>query len=429
MKHTLPLFLLIFALLLSACSTSSTQSDDEVFSFYYPAKSKQNGSVFSTLALNSSFAGLTPSELMEQYLSVAVPADAISIPSTWQLQSVTAEESVCSVVFSGRSVSAAERSLLCAAIAKTLLQLPNLQRISITTPGSAAPLTLSAEDILTEDRGMFPQEEQLLLYYPDSESRYLLRLTRTVENISDEEKPALILQELLSGGLLPMLPSRAELLSVNVEDGICTVDLSAQFAAASYSFAEERLLVYSIVNSLTELSQIETVEFWVEGAPLERLDWLTLSGGLTHDVSMLDDPVDTGLLDRTLYVTCDNRDGLVGIPLHLSAIDTLSAHEQLLSALIAYEGSSGIANPVPAGTRLLSLRLEDRTCIVDLTAEFLDGCPDASAEEAAVRAVIATLCSLGDIDSVELLVEGIEPSYRDETLSRVHRPDENWFAE
>ena len=84
---------------------------------------------------------------------------------------------------------------------------------------------------------------------------------------------------------------------------------------------------------------------------------------------------------------------------------------------------------IPAGTKLLSLRLENGTCTVDLTGEFLEGCTDAQEEAYAVRSVIATMCALPEIDSVEILVEGLEPSYCDGSLALAHRIEAAWLAE
>ena len=84
---------------------------------------------------------------------------------------------------------------------------------------------------------------------------------------------------------------------------------------------------------------------------------------------------------------------------------------------------------IPAGTKLLSLRMENSTCVLDLTAEFLDGCAGESEEIIAVRSIVATMCALPGIRSVEILVEGREPIYRDSTLSDVHQPDQSWFTE
>ena len=66
---------------------------------------------------------------------------------------------------------------------------------------------------------------------------------------------------------------------------------------------------------------------------------------------------------------------------------------------------------------------------MDLTGELLGGCADAQQEACAVRSVVATMCALPEIQSVEILVEGLEPSYRDSSLALVHQVEEDWLAE
>lgn len=420
---------LLCALLLTACAPAAAPSEDaEAFVFYFPAAAPSDGKVFVTLAVSEETAALPLAALLEAYLGTQPPAEAAALPEGWFLLSVETDAALCSLNFTGRTVSPAARSLACACIARTLLQRDGIQRVSIQTPGSDTPLLLSAGDILTQDTGMLPQEEQMTLYYPDSENRYLLRQTRTVQAADPTEKPADIVRALLSEGLLPAVPAQTQLRSVTVEDGVCTVDLSAELTERRYSFAEERMTLYALVDSLTELPQIHTVDLWVEGAPLERLNWLELSSGLMRDETLLYDATDPDLNDRTLYAVCGENDLLVGIPMQLEPSETLTLPEQVLTALIAYEGVGGIRNPIPAGTKLLSVRMENRTCIVDLTGEFLDGCSDAFDEQSAVRAVVATLCALDEVSSTEILVEGLEPAYRSAHLLRVRQPAVEWFA-
>lgn len=429
MKQRLLCVFLLTALLLTACTAATEQPpDDDAFLLYFPAETTADGRVFLPLAVDWEISQLSISELMERYLAAKPPEGASALPAAWHLYSVQSDAAVCTVTFSGRAVSPIERSVACSCIAQTLLRLDGVQRVSIQTPNSNVPLTLAAGDILTRDTGMLPQEEQMTLYYPDGENRYLLRQTRTVKATDPSEKPADILHALLSDGLLPAVPAQTTLLGISVEDGVCTVDLSADFTAKEYTFAEERTVLYAITDSLTELPQIRTVDLWVEGVPLERLNRMELSGGLKRDESVLFDATDPALTDRTIYAVCGDEPLLVGIPMQLALSDTLSSAEQVLGALISYESANGIRNPIPAGTKLLSVRIENRTCFVDLTGEFLDGCASAVEEQSAVRSVVATLCALDGIGSVEILVEGIEPAYRSPHLLRIRRPLPVWFA-
>lgn len=428
MKRRMTALLLVPLVLLAACAAGPEVSGEDGFLFYFPAEAPADGRVFLTLAADEETAELPLTKLLEVYLSAQPPEGAAALPQGWHLRAAQLEAAVCSLTFSGSAVSSVARSLACSCIAQTLLQLDGVQRVSIQTPGAEAPLVLSAGDILTQDAGMLPQEEQMTLYYPDSENRYLLRQTRTVKATDAAEKPADILRALLSDGLLPAVPAQTSLLEVSVEDGVCSVDLSGDLLEHSYTFAEERMTLYALVNSLTELPQIRTVDFWVAGAPLERLNLLDLSGGLARDETVILDTSDPDLSDQTLYLPCGRDALLVGIPTQLAPSDSISLPEQVMNALIAYEGVGGIRNPIPSGTKLLSVRIDSRTCIVDLTGEFLDGCSSAAEEQSAVRSIVATLCALENISTAEILVEGLEPAYRSQHLTRIRQPSAEWFA-
>ena len=76
--------------------------------------------------------------------------------------------------FSGSPVSALERSLSCCCLAKTLLQLDGVRRVSITDPSGEAARVFADGDIQLTDTGMLPQQETVKLYLPDEQVLLLL---------------------------------------------------------------------------------------------------------------------------------------------------------------------------------------------------------------------------------------------------------------
>ena len=156
---------------------------------------------------------------------------------------------------------------------------------------------------------------------------------------------------------------------------------------------------------------------------------MELLSGISRDENLISLPASKDLLDVTLYPTCGDDGLLVAVPQLLALDGEHSTAELLMQALIAFDGTNGLQSCLPAGTKLLSLRLEGGNCVVDLTREFLDGCANAEAETLAVRSIVATMCGLPEINTVEILVEGIEPTFRDETLRTIHRTAAHWFAD
>lgn len=435
MKRRVICLCLGLLLFLTACQPRPAKTGGEGFQFYYPTASYDAGGAICAQTANVEPESLTLQQLVQAYLTSVPPEHAGSpVPTGWRLETAQLQNATAALTFSGSRASALERSLAATCLTLTLLQLEGVQRISLTTPESNEPLLLSENDVSLHDTGMLPQEEKVTLYYPDDARHYLLRETQTVEAMEPEEKPAYIMQQLLSarerGLLTSCIPEGTELLSIHVEGGVCTVNLSADFLNRfERSFSAERMAVYAIVNSLTELPEITTVDLWVSGAPLESLYRMKLSNGVARDESLLAIPSSKELVDISLYPTCGTDGMLVEIPMMLQLEPERELAAAVMDALIRYEGKNGLQGCIPEGTKLLSLRMEGTACTIDLTGEFIDGCANDEAERLAVHSVVATLCSLPEITTVEILVEGIAPVFRDETLGGVQQVRSAWISE
>ena len=184
-------------------------------------------------------------------------------------------------------------------------------------------------------------------------SAIYVRETQTVAAMNAADRPAEIVRRLLA---LPesesAIPEGTALRSVSVENGVCTVDLSSQFLTGMpRSWNTERLAVYAIVNSLTELPQIQTVDLWIAGAPLERLYVLELENGLARDERMIYVPALDGTLDVTLSLTCDTMPLLAQVPMQLTLAEGTSSVQCVLEALLALEGENGLGKLHPAARK------------------------------------------------------------------------------
>jgi len=91
-----------------------------------------------------------------------------------------------------------------------------------------------------------------------------------------EQGPARILSELLDGprhpGLSPSLPASTKVRSVTVEGDRAVVDFGGEIVRDHPGgSAGETITVYSVVNTLTELPAVRSVEWRVEGKRVETL--------------------------------------------------------------------------------------------------------------------------------------------------------------
>ncbi len=108
------------------------------------------------------------------------------------------------------------------------------------------------------------------LYFPDNEAMYLHKETRQI-SLSGKSLETAVLDELFKGpeseDLAPSLVGEDLVISVVTdENGLCTVDFTADFARLnSGGTARETFAISSIVNSLCEIGGIECVKINIEG--------------------------------------------------------------------------------------------------------------------------------------------------------------------
>ncbi|WP_192929586.1 GerMN domain-containing protein [Alkaliphilus serpentinus] len=115
--------------------------------------------------------------------------------------------------------------------------------------------------------------EEYVIYFANSNREHLVKEIRTIERMN-ESREEIIMRELMKGpidsSLRATIPPRVRMYSITTADGITYVNFSKEFVTKfSGEEMQEATTIYSIVNSLTELSHVNKVNILVEG---ERLD-------------------------------------------------------------------------------------------------------------------------------------------------------------
>ncbi len=114
-------------------------------------------------------------------------------------------------------------------------------------------------------------ETELTLYFPDSEAMYLHPETRTVTVTENTPLEQVVLDELFKGPsnekLAPSLDGENLVISVSTdEEGLCVVDFTGDFVVLnSGGTTREAFAIGSIVNSLCELENVNSVKINIEG--------------------------------------------------------------------------------------------------------------------------------------------------------------------
>jgi hypothetical protein len=114
------------------------------------------------------------------------------------------------------------------------------------------------------------KEVSVSLYFVSEENSELVKEDRMVKYFDEKEIPTIIINELIRGseieGNISPIPEGSKVNKVELIGKIAYVDLNELFRSnQNLGTDDELLLLYSIVNSLTELEEIEKVQFQIEG--------------------------------------------------------------------------------------------------------------------------------------------------------------------
>lgn len=118
-------------------------------------------------------------------------------------------------------------------------------------------------------------KERVTLYFGDQEAMYLIPEEREVVKGS-KKLGEIVIAELIQGprkaSLFQTVPKEAELISLEVIDGVAYVNFNQAFQTKHWGgSAGEAMTLYSITNSLAKLPDIEKVQFLLEGKKQEAI--------------------------------------------------------------------------------------------------------------------------------------------------------------
>lgn len=168
--------------------------------------------------------------------------------------------------------------VLCrAAIVRTLTQLEGVNCISFYVGDSPLidsngnPVGLMTAESFVENPGEqinAIMSSEITLYFSNKNGTKLVPEVREVHYSSNVSMEKLVMEQLLKGpkdeGLRLAIPQGTKLVNVSVLDGVCFVNLDEGFLNQNYEIAGP-IVIYSIVDSLVELPNVNKVQISVNG--------------------------------------------------------------------------------------------------------------------------------------------------------------------
>ena len=170
------------------------------------------------------------------------------------------------------------KEILCrAALTKTLTQIPGIDYLTIycaeqpIMDGAGNPVGLmAASDFVDSIRDFNSFEKtEMTLYFANADGDMLLSEKREVMRSTNTSVEKLIVEQLIEGpkvtGRYATMPKDIKVLSVSVNETVCSINLDATFLNNTLE-VKEYIPIYSIVNSLSELSTVSRVQIRINGS-------------------------------------------------------------------------------------------------------------------------------------------------------------------
>ena len=281
MRNYLTLFLLmIMCLLCLGCGRENGQNGaDSGYTIYY-LNASGNQLVGNPYEPQAGDQETLVQELMAALNTVPTDLECQSaIPSQVEKMSFRVEANVLHLYADANyALMDSVKEILCrAALTKTLTQIPGIDYLTIycaeqpIMDGAGNPVgMLAASDFVDSIRDVNSFEKtEMTLYFANETGDMLVAEKREVMRSTNTSVEKLIVEQLIEGpkgiGRFATMPKDVKLLSVSVNETVCSINLDAAFLNNTLE-VKEYIPIYSIVNSLSELSTVSRVQIRINGS-------------------------------------------------------------------------------------------------------------------------------------------------------------------
>jgi germination protein M len=271
--------ILIASVVLGACSRQPEDDDGKTVDVYY-IDIKTSGLVSEKYELISTDSSEQIGELL--YMLKKGPENPVyksALPDGITYTYTLNTDSSLTVDFDStyNQLTGVSEVLCRAAIVKTLCQLREVEYVQINVNGS--PLVdsngfpvvrLTSEDFIdsTEANTTY----RVKLYFANQRGDALVEYDMDIVYAGTTSLEELAIRQLINGptelGMYDTIPEGTVLLNVSKSDGICTVDFNEKFLE-KLPDVDEEVTVYSVVNTLVELPDINKVQFTINSHALK----------------------------------------------------------------------------------------------------------------------------------------------------------------
>ncbi|MDY2949266.1 MAG: GerMN domain-containing protein [Lachnospiraceae bacterium] len=304
--HALWAVLLTLVLLSGMTGCAREEKEDSGLLLYYLNEDLSSLNTLSYLMEDGkSKADLSPQEMADDMLEqLATPSgDVRSIApiQNFTVTGTTLQNGTLTVFLSSdyEELETVREILTRAALVNTLCQIDGVDSVSFLcgdhplTNEDGSVVTAMNSDMFIFNSGkeiMNYEKVRLHLYFANEDGDQLVDTYRNVVYNSNISMERLVVEQVLKGPnsdvVFPTLNPAAKVLSVTTRDGVCYVNLDQAFLTEPYGVTSQ-VAIYSLVNSLTELSSVSAVQITIEGKTGKAFMDSSLSSAFERNLSVV----------------------------------------------------------------------------------------------------------------------------------------------
>ena len=255
-----------------------------------------------------------------------------------------------------------------------------------------------------------PNVFRVNVFYPDRDYMSLSQIERTLSGGSVEEKTGELIRAMsvipFREEVQPALGNKAVVDSWELDGRKLHLDFTVSYN--SLNKTEEVLTRAAVVETLSQLEDIDSVDFTVVGKPLKGPDGKEV-GAMTKDTFINDMGDETNTYDRrnvTLYFTDMDGKKLKRYTETVVYTANMSVEKLIVQKLIEGPDREDYYPTLPRDVGLLGVTVKNGTCYVNFDSGIREK-PYNVTESVVIYSITDSLTELDNVDNVQINVDGV----------------------
>lgn len=288
--------LILFVLILCGCAPVQKQQLNDMqwrwLDIYYVSNSN-NGKVIESEPRQIPAEGLLSmvrNAIVEMKKNPVRKELSTPLPSNVEVRSVRLDNSILVIDFSKEYdvLQGISKTVANTCIVNTLVNFWSIESVTILVEGKLTTSQLKVRDIVLDEPKIMTGEQVIMLYFPNENGDMLNPEEHKVFLRAEDLAEKVALQALIDGPQYvdrsAIIPNGVILRSIYTDGGVCYVNFSKQFVENHKKIlSSERMILKSIVWTLTSIDYIDKVQILVEGQKQRAFTYFDLSTPFLRD--------------------------------------------------------------------------------------------------------------------------------------------------